>query len=227
MTSAVQARLDPDKLIEQACELAGSDDFGDDDGWRANLDRLVDDFVAEADLSPLGVEIAAADIIVPLRNRLQITAWRKEHPEIADERIERPIVILGQPRTGTTILYDLLTQDPDLRAPLTWEVDQPVPGPPARDLRDRPAHRRNPSAAGDDRAADARLHEVPSDERARRPGMRADDRRHVLQHDLQHAVPAAQLRPLADATRPTTPPPTAITASICSTCSPVCRANGC
>jgi len=61
--------------------------FGDDDGWRDNLDRLVDDLVTEADLSPLGVEIAAADVIVPLRNRLQITAWRKEHPEIADERI--------------------------------------------------------------------------------------------------------------------------------------------
>ncbi|EHB58967.1 hypothetical protein MycrhDRAFT_1403 [Mycolicibacterium rhodesiae JS60] len=129
MTSAVQARLDPDKMIEQACELAGSDDFGADDGWRENLARLVDDFVAAADLSPLGVEIAAADILVPLRNRLQITNWRNEHPEIADERIEQPIFILGQPRTGTTILYDLLTQDPDLRAPLTWEVDNPFPVP--------------------------------------------------------------------------------------------------
>ncbi len=129
MTSAVAARLDPDRLIEQACELAGSDDFGDDDGWRENLARLVDDFVAEADLSPLGVEIAAADVILPLRNRLQITAWRREQPRVAQERIERPIVILGQPRTGTTILYDLLAQDPDLRAPLTWEVDNPFPLP--------------------------------------------------------------------------------------------------
>ncbi|MCV7178640.1 sulfotransferase family protein [Mycolicibacterium sphagni] len=129
MTSAVEARLDPDKLIEQACELAGSDDFGAEDGWRDNLSRVLDDFVAEADLSPLGVEIAAADIIVPLRNRLQITAWRTAHPEIAEQRIERPIFILGQPRTGTTILYDLLAQDPDLRAPLTWEVDHPFPVP--------------------------------------------------------------------------------------------------
>lgn len=129
MTNAVQARLDPGRLIEQACELAGHDDFGTDDDWHANLDRLVDDLVAEADLSPLGVEIAAADVIVPLRNRLQITAWRKEHPEIAEQRIEQPIFILGQPRTGTTILYDLLAQDPDLRAPLTWEVDHPFPVP--------------------------------------------------------------------------------------------------
>lgn len=129
MTSAIAARLDADKLIEQACELAGSDDFGDHDGWRENLDRLLDDLIGEADLSPLGVEIAAADVILPLRNRLQITAWRNQNPEITDERIERPIFILGQPRTGTTILYDLLTQDPSLRAPLTWEVDNPFPVP--------------------------------------------------------------------------------------------------
>ena len=129
MTSAIEARLDADKLIEQACELAGSGDFGDDDGWRGNLDRLLEDFIAEAELSPLGVEIAAADVILPLRNRLQITAWRNEHPETAGERIEQPIVILGQPRTGTTILYDLLAQDPDLRVPLTWEVDNPFPVP--------------------------------------------------------------------------------------------------
>ncbi|MBI3689537.1 MAG: sulfotransferase, partial [Mycolicibacterium aromaticivorans] len=94
MTSAVQARLDPAKLIEQACELAGSDECGADDGWRGNLSRMGDDLVTEADLSPLGVEIAAADVIVPLRNRLQITAWRNEHPEIAEERITQPIFIL-------------------------------------------------------------------------------------------------------------------------------------
>jgi len=68
-------------------------------------------------------------VMMPLRNRLQITAWRKQHPPVCRERIEQPIVILGQPRTGTTILYDLLTQDPDLRAPLTWEVDHPCPPP--------------------------------------------------------------------------------------------------
>lgn len=129
MTSPAQARLDPAKLIEQACELAGSDDFGADDGWRENLSRLVDGLITEADLSPLGVEIAAADVIVPLRNRLQITGWRNDHPEVADAWITQPIFILGQPRTGTTILYDLLAQDPDLRAPLTWEVDHPFPVP--------------------------------------------------------------------------------------------------
>lgn len=129
MTSAGASRLNADALIGQACELAGSDDFGDDDGWQDNLDRLLDDLIGEADLSPLGVEISAADVLIPLRNRLQITAWRNDHPEVAHERVERPIVIMGQPRTGTTILYDLLAQDPDLRVPLSWEVEEPLPVP--------------------------------------------------------------------------------------------------
>jgi hypothetical protein len=75
------------------------------------------------------VEIAASDIVRALKNRLQIVKWRKLHPAIADERIERPIFIVGQPRTGTTILFDLLAQDPELRPPLTWEVDAPLPVP--------------------------------------------------------------------------------------------------
>jgi hypothetical protein len=129
MTNSVAARLDPDRLIEEACEQAGCDDFGDDDGWRDGLSLLVDGLVREADLTPLGVEIAANDVVMPLKNRLQVMAWRNAHRDVARERIERPIIIMGQPRTGTTILYDLLTQDPQWRAPLTWEVDRPCPPP--------------------------------------------------------------------------------------------------
>ncbi len=125
----MSGRFDPDRLIAQACELAGSDDFGDDNTWREGLTRLADGLVSEARLSDLGVEIAVLDLVRPLRNRLQIVNWRKAHPDIAAEQIRRPIVIVGQPRTGTTILYDLLAQDRKLRAPLTWEVDSPFPVP--------------------------------------------------------------------------------------------------
>jgi hypothetical protein len=123
------ARFDIDTLVAQACEAAGSDDFGEPDGWRDGLARLTDGLVNEAHLSDLGVEIAVMDIVGPLTNRLRITQWRKEHPELATAPIERPIFIVGQPRTGTTILFDLLAQDPELRPPLTWEVDAPWPVP--------------------------------------------------------------------------------------------------
>jgi hypothetical protein len=124
-------RFDADRLIEQACDEAGSDDFGDAGvaTWRDGLDRLIDGLAGEARLNDLGVEIAVMDVVRAMKSRLQITAWRQEHPAVADEQISRPIVIVGQPRTGTTILYDLLAQDPELRAPLTWEVDAPLPLP--------------------------------------------------------------------------------------------------
>jgi hypothetical protein len=122
-------RFEPDTLVAQACEAAGSDDFGEPDGWRDGLERLTGALVDESHLSELGVEIAVLDIVNPLANRLRITQWRKENPAIAAAPIERPIFIVGQPRTGTTILFDLLAQDPDLRPPLTWEVDAPWPVP--------------------------------------------------------------------------------------------------
>jgi hypothetical protein len=126
-------RFDPTVLIDQAREWAGSDDFGtkfdEKETWRDGLGLLCDGLVQEARLNDIGVEIAALDVVRALKNRLQVIEWRKAHPEIAEQKIERPIFIVGQPRTGTTILFDLLAQDPALRPPLTWEVDAPLPVP--------------------------------------------------------------------------------------------------
>ena len=194
-------RFDPAVLVEQACQWAGSDDFGaefdETETWRDGLGRLCEGLVGEARLNDLGVEIAALDILRPLKNRLQIVEWRKAHPEIGDEKITRPIFIVGQPRTGTTILFDLLAQDPQLRPPLTWEVDAPYPVPQPE------------TYDSDPRIADAQASlemseqiipgfmKLASDGCTGRPGVRADHRRPVLQHDLFRSVPAAHLLQVA------------------------------
>ena len=121
-------RLHRDRLVAEAVERAGSDDFGEPT-WHEGLDLLVDGLRSEARLHDLGVEIAAGDIVNQLANRLGIVEWRRRHPEIAAVGFRQPIVIMGQPRTGTTILHDLLALDHSLRAPLTWEVDRPLPPP--------------------------------------------------------------------------------------------------
>lgn len=121
-------RFDRDRLLAEAVAIAGSDDLGEDT-WQEGLDVLLDGFANEAQLHELGVEIAAGGVVEYLANRAGITAWRADHPEIAEGTIEHPIFIVGQPRTGTTILYDLLALDPELRAPLTWEIDKPLPPP--------------------------------------------------------------------------------------------------
>lgn len=135
--SPLSERFAPERLIATACEQSGNDDFGAD-GWQHGLELVADGLVNEARLSVIGVEIAHLDLIRALKNRLDIIAWRKQNPEIATKGINAPIVIVGQPRTGTTILYDLLAQDPDLRAPLTWEVDAPCPVPQPETYHDDP-----------------------------------------------------------------------------------------
>jgi hypothetical protein len=130
-------RLDRGTLVDEARARTGQEDFGEST-WEEGLDRFLDSLRQEARLNDLGVEIAATEVVAYLANRLALTAWRRDHPEVAEGRIERPIVIVGQPRTGTTILFDVLAQDPALRAPLTWEVDLPIPPPDTAGFEDDP-----------------------------------------------------------------------------------------
>ncbi len=117
-----------EELVSQARELTGLDDLGDDT-WGEGLRRLLASLEAEARLNDMGHQVALGDLLSHLANRLRIVAWRRDHPEVARGTIRAPLVIVGQPRTGTTILYDLLAQDPAHRAPLSWEVDRPCPAP--------------------------------------------------------------------------------------------------
>jgi hypothetical protein len=117
-----------DELVQQACDETGHDDFGAPQ-WREGLEHLVAALDAEGGLNEIGQAVVPGDLTNYLKDRLDITAYRAEHPELADVDIVPPIVIVGQGRTGTTILYDLLSQDPASRVPRTWEVDRPVPPP--------------------------------------------------------------------------------------------------
>jgi len=85
----------------------------------------------EARLNALGRQIARERVLGHVVNRLGYVDDRKRFPDIAKEKIVRPLFIIGLPRTGTTILHDILAQDPDNRAPLTWEVMFPSPPPEA------------------------------------------------------------------------------------------------
>ena len=122
------AELEAKVLIDQAMEATGLSDFGED-AWREGLDQLVASLNAEAALNEIGVMVAEGEIVGYLSSRLGVVEERRLHPEIGDAPVVPPIVIVGQGRTGTTILFDLLAQDPATRVPLTWEVDRPCPPP--------------------------------------------------------------------------------------------------
>ncbi len=116
------------QLVDQAQQTTGLDDFGDQ-SWKEGAERLLSDLNERAALTEVGGLIAGSDVVEYLSGRLRVVDWVKRNPSIAEADIRPPIVVLGQPRTGTTILFDVLAQDPANRVPLTWEVDQPWPPP--------------------------------------------------------------------------------------------------
>ncbi len=122
--------LDEASLIAHACATTGLSDFGNDI-WREPFAVLVNALADEAQLTLMGRLMARSDITFWLSTRLQVTELLKRHPEILKQPVPSPMFIVGLPRSGTSILYELLAQDPDVGVPLMWEALQPCPPPEA------------------------------------------------------------------------------------------------
>ena len=120
--------MDADALVEAAVVETGLEDFGGT-SWREGLDRLVTSLNAEATLTQGGEEILGMRLGMLLSNRLRIVDTITTHPEITDEEVVGPLVIIGLPRTGTTALSNLLAADPQIRSIRLWESTEPVPPP--------------------------------------------------------------------------------------------------
>ncbi len=116
------------ELMAQARAEAGLDDFGDD-SFREGLERLVRALRTEAPLNAVGEMALPAMLVNLLVQRLRIEDWYRREPSIADEPIDRPLIGLGLPRTGSTALSFLLAADPNARSLLMWEAVEPTPPP--------------------------------------------------------------------------------------------------
>lgn len=126
-----------DDLITRACERAGLDDFGGD-SWREGLSLLVDTVESTPGVNEGGRNFVYGQFVDALWNRLRVVDYCKQHPEVADEHVESPLVVLGLPRTGTSLASYLLDQDPLRRSLLTWEAEDSVPPPTPETLRTDP-----------------------------------------------------------------------------------------
>jgi hypothetical protein len=124
----VIARFEEDALLKQAMEKTGLSDFGDE-AFREGLGVLIEALEGEAGLNDFGRGFAHAEIMKHLENRLRVTEDLKRHPEILDVQVDTPIVIVSLPRTGTTLLHNLLARDPDTRYTATWECNLLSPPP--------------------------------------------------------------------------------------------------
>ena len=114
-----------DALIEQAIAATGLDRF-DSNSWREGLDVLLADYNASDHPEQL-IERMRGGLVQSLVDRLKTTDYLAHRPELLDRPIERPLFVFGMPRTGTTLLSNLLACDPGRRSALTWEIEQPVP----------------------------------------------------------------------------------------------------
>ena len=143
MSNRHDIRLALQCLLETAQAETGLTDFDD-----ADLPRragMVVDAYKRLALSPQVEEKAAETIIDILVTRLRMTEDRRRFPGIAEETIEKPVIVAGFARSGTTLLYSLLAADPGARSPHWWDALHPTPpvglSPEHDDLRKQIAHR--------------------------------------------------------------------------------------
>jgi hypothetical protein len=121
--------LEPSTLERAALLQAnGPKNFGDP-SYREGLEVLCDSLNREAKLSDFGRGLLEHKIIELLVNRLRIEEFFRLHPEIENEKLAPPVVIVGLPRTGTTLLQRVLSCDPNLYSMHWWESRYPVPFP--------------------------------------------------------------------------------------------------
>jgi hypothetical protein len=120
--------LSVDAVCKAAVDRTGLDDFGPDD-FRERLAVQLAEMDADPERTGLGRMLWFSDCARAATNRLLIHDLLRRHPEIHDIPIERPVIVVGLPRSGTTHLVNLLAADTRFRSLPLWESYEPVPNP--------------------------------------------------------------------------------------------------
>ena len=118
-------------VANAAEEATGLSCWGPDD-WKERLGVWFDEMNADDNRTALGRMILFGDCVRYATTRLRINDLLERHPEIHDVKIERPIIVVGLPRSGTTHLVNLIAADQRLRSMPLWEGQEPVPDPAER-----------------------------------------------------------------------------------------------
>ncbi len=108
-------------IAKASAAMGGLTDLGPEDGFRVSL-RVLLAALEEAGLPDSQRQAMLDNWQKRIEVRMQLMAVRAADPSIGTQEIEGPMLVTGLPRTGTTSLFDVLAQDPAVRAPLTWET---------------------------------------------------------------------------------------------------------
>ena len=118
-------RLDLDHILNAAKRKTGLSDWGDE-RFMVGLEETLK-VVGETAYTPLARVFIANICIRAVVHRLRIEQWFKDHPDALDIPIEKPVFVLGFPRTGTTVMQNMLEQASHRRALQFWELTSPIP----------------------------------------------------------------------------------------------------
>jgi len=129
--------LHPDALVEEAQRRTGLTEF-DSPSFRDGLSLMVSGANRCERVTPHGRAVFAGQAVGALGNRLKVTEYVRRNPQVLDEQIERPVIVLGAPRTGTTLTANLLATDPARRSLLSWIAEDPIPPPTLETLKTDP-----------------------------------------------------------------------------------------
>lgn len=125
---STRTELTVEAVCQEAMDRTGLDDFGPAD-FRERLEVQLAEMDADDDRTGIGRMMMFGDCARYAANRLLIADLLKAHPEIAQTPIEKPIIVVGLPRSGTTHLVNLLAADTRFRSLPLWESYEPVPNP--------------------------------------------------------------------------------------------------
>jgi hypothetical protein len=115
-----------DELIAGARAATGLTDFGDPSIEPA-LGKIVDALNNDARLNAVGRDARAQSLTGVLVNRLLLAAHLEARPDVVDDQLGTPVVVVGLPRSGTTKLQRMIAADERLNSIKFWECLCPMP----------------------------------------------------------------------------------------------------
>jgi len=128
--------MEAEDIIAKARARTGIEQF-DSESFREGLELAAQAVDRHPDRTPEGKAFLEELYVGNLAKRLRIADWARRHPDEM-RPIERPLIVMGMPRTGTTLVSYLLSADRKRRSLLNWELDAPVPPPTTEILYDNP-----------------------------------------------------------------------------------------
>lgn len=136
MTQTWASRFD--ELHRKAAAQSGHDEFGDS-GYHEGL-RVLLASLDEEQLAGVHAAVAETIIVTTLAARLQTQEQWRQHPDYRSREIPAPVIVIGMPRTGTTALHNLLSQDPQFQGIEKWICEAPQVRPPRETWSLNPSH---------------------------------------------------------------------------------------